>query len=333
MITRYIFPFLFSLIFLASCNNSNRFKIDTSNPVKVTIERIDKQILAMDTSDILSGIKELSAAYPEFYAEYVAIWEMEPADIAEFSQFFRGFLTDTMLISVHKNVEKTFDNIADIERKISIGYTYINHYFPEIRLPEIYFFVGGFNRSLITESSFIGIGADWYLGRDYERYKMLTYDYLTYNLDPESIPVDVISTILVNVFRQASGKDRLIDNMLYQGKMLYLLSIFLPDETNENIIGYSKEHLKWCGQHEKAIWAAMIDQKDLFSSDYSLIRKYMNDAPFTSPISQESPGRLGAWVGWQIVKSYMERNTDVSLRDLVHESDYQKILEQSGYRP
>jgi len=333
MNTRSILPLFLSLIFLVSCNNNNRFKIDTSNPVKVTVERIDKQILAMDTSDILLDISELSAKYPEFYAEYIAIWEMEPADTADICQLFHEFLTDTMLISVHKDVEKTFDNIAAIERKISIGYTYINHYFPEIRLPEIYFFVGGFNRSLITRNTFIGIGTDLYLGRDYERYKMLTYDYLTYNMDPESIPVDIISTILVNVFRQTGGKDRLIDNMLYQGKMLYLLSIFLPNESNENIIGYSKEHLKWCKRHETAIWGTMIDQKDLFSTNYSLIRKYMNDAPFTAPVSQDSPGRLGAWVGWQIVKSYMERNTDVSLRDLVEENDYQKILEESNYRP
>ena len=330
---RSIFPFFLFLIFFVSCKNSNRFKIDTSNPAKVTIERIDKQILAMDTSNILSSINELSAKHPEFYAEYIDIWEMHPTDTADICQLFREFLTDTMLISVHKDVEKTFDNIVAIEQKISIGYTYINHYFPEIRLPEICFFVGGFNRSLITGSTFIGVGTDLYLGRDYERYKMLTYDYLTYNMDPESIPVDVISTILVNVFRQTGEKDRLIDNMLYQGKMLYLLSVFLPDESGENIVGYSKEQFKWCEQYEDAVWATIIDQKDLFSSDYSLIRKYMNDAPFTAPVSQESPGRLGAWVGWQIVKSYMERNTDVSLRDLVEENDYQKILEKSGYRP
>ena len=322
----------FSLFLFTSCGNS-RFKIDTSKRVEVTIERVDKQVLAMDTADILSGINELSAKYPEFYAEYVAVWEMQPTDTAEICQLFREFLTDTMLISVHKDVTKTFKDISSIEQKISTGYTYLNYYFPEIRLPEIYFFAGGFNRSLMVGSSFLGIGVDLYLGRDYERYKMLTYDYLTYNMDPESIPVDVISTILVNVFRKRSDKDRLVDNMVYQGKILYLLSVFLPDEIDENIIGYNKEQLKWCKQYEKAIWAAIIDQKDLFSSDYQLIRKYMNDAPFTSPISQESPGRLGAWVGWRIVDSYMERNKNISLQDLAEDNDYQKILEESGYRP
>jgi hypothetical protein len=59
----------------------------------------------------------------------------------------------------------------------------------------------------------------------------------------------------------------------------------------------------------------------------------MNDAPFTATISQESPGRLGTWVGWQIIKSYMDENTDVSLQQLMKTTDYQLILNKSGYQP
>ena len=324
---------IFLLFLFASCKTDNRFKIDTTENVEVTIKRIDKQVLAMDTADILSGINALSAEYPEFFADYVDIWELLPADTTEICQLFREFLTDTMLVAVHADASRVFDDVSSIERKISTGYAYLNHYFPEVKLPEIYFFVAGFNRSLMQGSSFLGIGADLYISRDYQRYKMLAYDYLLYNMDPESIPVDVISTILVNVFKKQGNEDRLLDNMLYQGKILYLLSVFLPDERKENIAGYTSEQLKWCERHEKAIWGTIIDQKDLFSSDYQLVRKYMIDAPFTAPISQESPGRLGAWIGWQIVNSYMQRNQKVSLRDLMIENDSQRLLEQSGYRP
>jgi hypothetical protein len=59
----------------------------------------------------------------------------------------------------------------------------------------------------------------------------------------------------------------------------------------------------------------------------------MNDAPFTSPVSQESPGRLGTFIGWQIVKGYMEKNDKLGLKDLMNEENFQKILENSGYRP
>jgi len=135
------------------------------------------------------------------------------------------------------------------------------------------------------------------------------------------------------MFVMNSSEYRLLDNMLFRGKVMYLLSVFMPNEKPEDIMGYSDEQWKWTKKNEKEIWATIIDQKHLFSTDLQLIRKYMNDAPFTAPVSQESPGRLGTWIGWQIVESYMNRNTKVSLTDLMKDSNYQKILEESGYRP
>ena len=329
----FLFSFISLSFVLVSCNN-NRFKINVkNNPVKVDIKRIDKQIISMDTSQVLSVLNALSAEYPEFYENYVDVWEMEASDTLEICGLFREFLSDSLQRAVHADVLKTFGDVSDIEDKISKGYTYIKHYFPEIKLPDIYFFVGGFNRSLIAGSDFLAIGTDLYLGRDYSLYKSLTYDYLTYNMDPEGIPVDIISTVITRAYRFDPDKDRLIDNILYRGKMLYLLSTFMPDETKQNIIGYSSEQWDWSEAHEKQIWARMIEQKHLFSSELPLVRKYINDAPFTAPISQDSPGRLGTWIGWQIVESYMNKNKDVSLRQLLEMNDYQKLLEASGYRP
>ncbi|MDR1585423.1 MAG: hypothetical protein LBS07_04520 [Prevotellaceae bacterium] len=329
----FLFLGIFSSFVFASCNN-NRFKINTVDSLSgVRIERIDKQLLAMDTANIASGLEVLSAEYPEFYEKYVGIWELETTDTFQVCELFRNFLTDSLQAVVHADVLNVFADVSDIEKSLSTGYAYINHYFPEIKLPRIYFFVGGFNRSVIEGSDFIAIGSDLYLGRDYPFYKTLTYDYLIHNMAPESIPVDVISTIITRAFRYDSEKDRLVDNILYRGKMLYILSVFLPDESRENIIGYSSGQWKWCQQREKQIWGSMIDQKHLFSTDLQLVRKYVNDAPFTAPVSQDSPGRLGVWVGWRIVESYMKKNKDVSLRQLVEMKDYQKLLEQSSYRP
>ena len=111
------------------------------------------------------------------------------------------------------------------------------------------------------------------------------------------------------------------------------MSVFMPEEKPERIIGYSAEQLKWSKTNEKQIWSTIIEQKHLFSTDLMLIRKYVNDGPFTAPISQESPGRLGTWVGLQIVESYMQKNKNVTLKDLMNENNYQKILENSEYKP
>jgi gliding motility-associated lipoprotein GldB len=319
----------------ASCNKSKRFEIDaTKNRINVNIHRFDKDLLSLDTTNIKSGVKRLYKNYPDFLPFYTnEILDTAATDTAAVQNLFFKYLTDTAFSKVNKKTMETFVDISDIEKHVSTAFTYIHYYFPEVKLPEVYFYVSGFNRSIMMNNKFIGIGTDFYLGSDYPAYKGLTYEYMVQNMRRECLATDLVSAALFRMFRMNSTENRLIDNMLFRGKVLYLMSVFMPDEKPEGIIGYSVGQLKWCKTNEKQIWGTMIDQKHLFSTDMLLIRKYLNDAPFTSTISQESPGRLGTWVGLQIVQSYMQKNTKVTLRELMDENNYQKILENSDYKP
>ena len=328
--------FLLGFILLfGSCSKSNRFKIDTDkNRVNVKIHRFDKDLLSIDTTNMKAGLKTLYARYPEFLPVFTDnILDTTTTDTAAIGKLFCKFLSDKTFAPVNKKVLQTFGDVSDIEKQVSDAYTYIHFYFPDVKLPEIYFYVSGFNRSIMITNKFIGLGTDLYLGSNYPAYKDYTYQYMLYNMRRECVAVDLVSTTLFRMFVMNSSEYRLLDNMLFRGKVIYLLSTFMPNEKPENIIGYTPEQWKWSKKYEKEIWAAIIDQKHLFSTDVQLIRKYMNDAPFTAPISQESPGRLGTWIGWQIVESYMKKNPKVSLTDLMNENNYQKMLEESGYRP
>jgi hypothetical protein len=328
-------PFIGLIFIFNSCNKSSRFEIDTTKErIEVKIHRFDKDFISLDTANMKSGLNQLFKKYSEFLPVFTnEILDTTATDTAAIQHLFYKFLTDTTFAQTNKKTLETFANITDIEQQISDAYTYIHHYFPEVKLPEIYFYVSGFNRSVMMNNKFIGIGTDFYLGSDFYAYKGLTYEYLVKNMRRECLATDLVSATLFRMFLMNSSQNRLLDNMLFRGKVLYLMSVFMPNEKPENIIGYSPEQLKWCLTNEKQIWGAIIDQKHLFSTDMLLIKKYMNDAPFTATISQESPGRLGTWIGLQIVQSYMNKNHNVSLRDLMKESDYQKMLENSGYRP
>ena len=321
------------LIFNA-CGKKNRFEIDTTkNRVEVKIHRFDSALILSDTTN-KHFLNKLNSKYPKFLPIYTSeILNIELKDTLSVCKSFTKFLTDSTFISVNKKTLETFGNISDIEKNVSDAFTYIHFYFPDIQLPEVYFFVSGFNRSILLNEDFIGIGTDFYLGSDYPTYKIITYKYLTNNMKRESAAADLVSATLFRMFPMNSTKDRLLDNMLFRGKIMYLQSQFMPEEKPANLMGYTTEQWNWSKKNEKGIWASIIDHKDLFSTNLLLIRKYMNEAPFTSPISQDSPGRLGTWVGWQIVDSYMKNNKKVGIQDLMNEKDYQKILEKSGYRP
>ena len=325
----------FTLIILASCQKSSRFEIDTTkNRVEVKIHRFDKDLLSIDTANVKKGVVGLYKHYPEFIQDFTDnILDTAATDTFAVRNLVRQYLMDSTFRSANKKTLETFKDISDIEAKVSNAYTYIHYYFPNVKLPEVYFYVSGLNRAIMMNEKFIGIGTDFYLGNDFPMYKNLNYDYLIYNMRRECLATDLVSTTLFRMFVMDSPDYRLLDNMLFRGKVMYLLSVIMPDEKQDLLMGYTPEQWKWSKKYEKEVWASIIDKKHLFSTDLTLIQKYMNEAPFTAPVSQESPGRLGTYIGWQIVKSYMEKNVKTTLTDLMSDNNYQKMLENSGYRP
>jgi hypothetical protein len=148
----------------------------------------------------------------------------------------------------------------------------------------------------------------------------------------EKVVPDFVTAFLMTEFPQPYT-DKFLDNLLSRGKIMFVLSVLMPNEQPDVLMGYTKAQMQWCKDNEKSMWLNIMDNRQLFSTDPMLSTSYLNDAPFTSTVSQESPGRVGIWIGWQVIKQYMERHTKVTLPELMANNNYQEILEQSGYKP
>jgi len=329
------FKIVFLLVVLvSSCSNNKRFEINNRETEALQLIRFDSLLLNADTSDLRTEVKRLYRDYPEFMPYFAEqIMGVNPADTAEVIQLIKAFRANKEFEKVNSDVQKTFTKTDSIKSEINIAYNYLHQYFPEIKTPPVYFFVSGFNRAVILEDNFVGVGLDLYLGSNYPKYEEISYKYLIYNMRPASIAPDLISAILFRHFRFDGSQERLLENMLYRGKIMYLLSVVMPDVAPVDIIGYTRFQWEWSRKYEDKIWNTIVGQKDLYSTDQLLINKYLNDAPFTSPVSQESPGRLGTWIGWQIIQRYMDKNPDITLQQLMKTTDYQMILNKSEYQP
>jgi len=335
MMKVYTWLIIGAVLFCTSCTKKNRFsEVPEQDNFKVEIVRFDKDFIALNTQKMDEAIGKLYRDYPLFLPKYLTdVLGTNPTDTVQVARLITGFLTDTAFTAVNKKVLSVFDNVKPYEQALTTSLGLMHHYFPQLKTPEVYFFVSGFNRSIITTDDFIGIGVDLYLGSDYPKYSEITYEYLTYNMRPENVVPDVVSAFIFKSFPVDYKDNRLLENMIYRGKLMYLFSSVMPGYKPHDLMGYSSLQWEWCRKYEKEIWQVIVDQRDLFSSDMMLIGKYVNDAPFTSPVSQESPGRLGTWVGWQIVNKYMDKNQDITLEQLMKETNYQKILDGSGYNP
>ena len=124
--------------------------------------------------------------------------------------------------------------------------------------------------------------------------------------------------------------------MIHYGKIHYLCSKMLPTEEQQIIMSYPKNKMSWCLSNESNIWAYFIENQLLFSSQYQAKHRFIEDAPFSkfyTSFDNESPGRVGQWVGWRIVNSYMDSHPEINLTELITEQDAQKILRESRYKP
>jgi len=320
----------------AGCKSSRHYFPNNLPEQDVHIIRFDQALMEVRTDSALADIEELYRQYPDFMPVFVeSILGIPSTDTAYLAQALPQFLNDTTY-GFHKTnmrEKEVFEDVSEIEKDLSRAFARIHYLYPEWEIPSVTFFVSGFNASILFVDNDFAVGADMYLGSDYEFYNRVVNDYQKQTMRPECIAADVVSAWLFRNIPFTSTKNRLLENMIYRGKIMYLLSQVFPDDPPYETMGYTKEQWNWCEQYERAIWNRMMDQKDLFKAEQRVLNSYLNDGPFTSEVSQESPGRLGTWVGWRIVESYMEHNDSISMQALMENGDAQQILEQSYYRP
>jgi hypothetical protein len=326
---------LLGLFVFSGCKRQNRFDVDVDKiSLKITIQRFDKDLFSIDTSHVQDGITKLHQKYGSPYMNlyFSKVMQLDSTGDARLNGLTAAFLKDTAVRSVFRESLRQYSNISDIEAKVTDAFKRIHYFFPEKKIPQLYLHVSMFNQSLVVDQNIISLSVDNYLGANYYWYKKVVYDYLRPNMCREKVASDFVTAYLMTEF-PAPNSERFLDNMLFRGKMMFALSVLMPKEKPETLMGYTKAQMDWCSRNEKSMWLNIMDGKQLYSSDPMMSNAYLNDAPFTSIVSQDSPGRVGTWIGWQIVKQYMEHHQDVTLQALLADNNYQQLLEQSGYKP
>lgn len=321
---------------LCGCGNKHQYIPKDIEAVEVEIVRFDNAQLAVRPDSVKQDIEQLYANYELFMPIFVeGILGLQTEDTAYLCDMYAQFLTDTVMGFAQTNTtaQELFANVDSLQEALNTGFSRLHFLYPEWEIPTLYLFVSGFNSSVMYYENIMGVGVDMYLGSDYPYYNQVVYDYQKQTMRKACVAGDVLSMYLAYHISYNSKYNRLLEQMIFRGKQLFLLAQLLPNEPVWEVIGYSKEQWDWCEQYEQAIWNRIMQKRDLFKTESNVLSSYMNDGPFTAEVTQDSPGRLGVWVGWRIVDSYMRNNKDVTLRELMNENDAQKILEQSYYKP
>ena len=320
-ITRLIFLSFILCLPLFSCGEENKVLEEVERiPIDLKIVRFDRE-LAETTEESLPQLKKkFPYLFPAQFPD--SIWVQK--------------LHDTIQIELLEEVGKAFPDFKKEKEDLESLFKHIKYYFPKINAPEVLTVISkgvDYENRIILTDSLLLIALDNYLGADHRFYQGMNR-YIAKTLDERFLTSDVAGAFANKVLNYPNDRT-FLSKMIYYGKELYLKDKLLPHVTDAQKIGYSQEEYDWAQANEDPMWRYFIERELLYSTDNKLEARFLDLGPFSKfgleLIDGESPSKLGRYMGWQIVRAYMDEN-DLTLQQLLH-APAEEIFRESNYKP
>ncbi|KAF2518110.1 gliding motility lipoprotein GldB [Flavobacterium salilacus subsp. salilacus] len=309
-----------ALVIVVSCKNEDKKESEIAEvPVeKVTAERFDKKFFG-GTPDDLPQLKE---DYPYLFPE------------GNEDEVWINKMRDPFQLKLYEEVQKKFPSVDGIEKDLEELFKHIKYYYPDFQTSKVVTLVSDdIETKAVYADGLLLIPLSLYLGKDNYLYEGLP-KYQVQQFTSSQILPDVTTSFAAG--KVAPPSDRtLLSLMIYFGKELYMQDLLLPDVPDADKIGYTPKQLQWAQENESEMWRYFVEKNMLYDTDPKLPARFINPAPFSKfylELDNESPGRLGRWLGWQIVRAYAENNKNVTLQELLA-TDAKTIFEKSKYKP
>ncbi len=313
----YLYIVAISFLFF-SCEKKSKIEQAVEEiPVDIKVERFDKVFFETNPKDLA----KLKSQYPFFF----------PAGNDD--KVWLEKMQNSQWRELYAEVEKKYSNFDTQTTQIEQLFKHIKYYYPKTKTPKIITIISemDYQNKAIYADSLVIVSLELYLGKAHKFYEFP--EYLKQTFEANQILPDIASSYALRKIPPPTD-NTFIGYMIYAGKELYFKDKLLPELTDDVKIGYTPEQLAFCQENENYMWRFFIEEKLLFDSDQKLVPRFINPAPFSKfylEIDNQTPGRVGAWLGWQIVRCYMDNNK-TSLQDLLL-MDSKEIFEKSRYKP
>ncbi|PCJ28838.1 MAG: hypothetical protein COA97_00430 [Flavobacteriales bacterium] len=325
---------LMFFVIILSCGN-NPLEVDVSSiKVELKVTHFEQDLFNIKTDITDNDIEKLTDKYGIFFNDFTeSIINIGPDKTPSINYQLNEFATDFYIKEIKTDVDNLYGDFSSYQLELENAFKHYKYYFPKKPIPEIITYISGFNYAIVTDEKYLGIGLDMFLGNNYDAYSQLGLPkYKTTYMNKESLVVGAMLGWVSTEFETKKNAD-LLTEMIHQGKIIYLLDALMPNTPNTAKISYNENQLQWCENNEEQVWFYFIDNDLLYTKKPSEILKYMGEAPFIQGFPEGSPGRIGHWLGWQIVKAYMKKNPTITIEKLMLSNNAQLILNKSKYKP
>jgi hypothetical protein len=317
-----LYTFLATIIF-GSCQR-NPLKIDISGvSYQLNIVRLDSAMFETDTAAFIQNLTQWRTQWPFFFG-------------AGTDQFWKTQRKDPAQNKLYKDISQVFGNLEKQKQDLESMLRHFYYYYPENTeiLVAGYLSNLDFDFPIIFADSLLFVALDLYLGAHHPAYAQLP-QYLADKRKPEYLVRDAAESIIKSMIEQPAPDRPFIEELIYQGKVLYMIKALMPTISNEVLFQYEPDALAFCESNERMIWNYFIDNELLFDTSLDPKRRFIFPAPFSkfrTSFDNQTPGSIGKWVGYQIVAAYMDK-ADQSAAKLLNHPDPLTLFKNSKYKP
>jgi hypothetical protein len=256
-----------------------------------------------------------------------------PNDSVFINQLYSRF-TNEHIDTLRMEIKRVFGDESELKSQFAEAFKNLQYYYPDFRAPKIQTVISGLDNDMFVSDSLIIVSLDYYLGAG-AKYRPPMYEYLLRQYGKENIVPSCMLIYGIDAqFNNVNPKDKtVLADMMAYGKSFYFAKQMMPCVPDSIFIWYTPEEIKGARKNQDLIWARFIEDKLLYSTSHQMKQRYLGDRPKTAEVGPECPGRIAQWVGWEIVKKYMETHSTVSLPALMENPNADKIFKESHYKP
>ncbi len=327
---------IIAVVLFSACDKNPYHKKVSNIQVDFSIEQFHSDIQQLAKNYTIENQQKLQTKYGSFFNSYLADVQKHFYPDLSIDSALIKFMDEKWTQELYQKSDSCFSkNEKAFNKKIRNALQYYKYYFPNKEIPNFYTFITGVNYSMAIDSNVIAIGIDKYLGANCDFYNSMTIEsYIKRNMTPEKLPSDLMRALAEYDYPEMFDEDYLLAKMLQCGRYQYFVKCMLPDEPDSLLWGFTQQQMTFCEKSEGEFWKYLISTDNiLFSTDYMVQKRFIDDGPFTIVFTKDSPARVGQWIGFKIVESFMQNNPNITIEELFSIKSAKEIMNKAKYNP
>ena len=330
---KLLFAFVGLLLFFASCQPDKEecAYVPETNSIKIDLNyrALEDSILALQTKQQVVDFFSRHEVMRDVFFNRRG-YPNDSAFINELHHRFTNPSFDTLLIET----KKVFGDGAALKQEFKQAFINLKYYYPDFQVPRIETVITGLESDLFVSDTLIVVGLDYFLGSG-AKYRPNMYEYMLRRYTKDFVvPSAMLLYGIDSRINLVTTTDKsVLADMIAYGKAYHFAKQMLPCVSDSIFIGYSAEEIAGARENQGQIWKRLVADEVFFNTSQIIKQKYISERPKTIEVGDQCPGRIGMWMGWQIIDAYRKRNPKATLPELMKISDAQLIFKGSKYRP